>query len=447
MATVERTVSIPPDCGAAASAAGFSAMASRMVGSSILAIANEIRALRERGVEVADMTVGDFAPSEFPIPGRLQEELQRALARGETNYPPAAGLTELRAAIRDHVRRTQGLDYPLEGVAVTGGARPGLYATYRLLTDPGDLVVFPVPSWNNHNYRDVCDVRARAVLCRPELAFQPSADIIEPELSEARLLVLNTPQNPSGGVMRPEEVERFGRLLVDENRRRARAGRKPLYLLFDQIYRALVFPGSEHYSPVQLVPECAPYVIHVDGISKFCAATGLRLGWILGPPEIVQKAVALLTHVGAWAPRLVQAAAAAFLRDGAAVAAWERDMMGRVAERLDALHEGLAGLQREGLPVTAIAPQGAIYMSVRFALAGRSPAGGAPLRGNEDVRSYLLSSAAFALVPFNAFGVPEDDEDGWFRASVGAVSTAAIREAMPRLRRAVGALDHAPVRP
>lgn len=325
-------------------------------------------------------------------------------------------------------------------LTITGGGRPALYSAYRLLTDPGDTVLYPVPSWNNQNYRDVCRLQARVVKCRPENAFQPTADEIEPHLRGARLLVLNTPQNPSGGVMPRAEVQRFGQLLVAENRRRQGSGEKPLYLLFDQLYRALVFPGQAHYSPVQLVPECAPYVVHVDGISKFCAATGLRVAWMFAPPPIARKAVALLTHVGAWAPRLAQQATAAFLEDAAAIAAWEGDMIGRVQQRLDALYAGVSALRREGLPIDAIAPQGAIYMSLRFPLAGRTTPAGKPLRHNEDIRSYLTTEAAFALVPFSAFGVAESEEDGWFRASVGAVSVAAIEEAMPRLRRALAAL-------
>ncbi len=412
-------------------------MARRMQPSAILVVAGEVRALQEEGIPVADMTVGDFSPAEFPIPAVLRRSIGEALAAGETNYPPPAGLISLRVAIQAHLRRTQGLAYPLESILVMGGARPALYAAYRLLTDPGDTVLYPAPSWNNQNYRDLCDLQERVVVCRPENAFQPTAELLAPHLPAARLLVLNTPQNPSGGVMPAAEVERFGRLLVAENRRRARTGEKPLYLVLDQIYRALVFPGREHLSPVQVVPECAPWVIHVDGISKFCAATGLRVGWMVAPPAIAERAVALLTHVGAWAPRLAQAATADFLQDGAAVAAWEEEMLGRVRERIDLLHTGLGALRDAGLPLEFIEPQGAIYMSVRFALQGRRTPDGTVLASTEDIRRYLLREAAFAVVPFSAFGVPEEEEDGWCRVSVGAVGPADIQAALPRLRRAL----------
>jgi len=434
-------IRIPTDCGADVARRGFSHMASSMVGSSILKIANEIRALQERDIEVADLTVGDFAPAQFPVPEALGRYLIEAIEEGCTNYPPSAGEMELRLAVKEHMMATQNLDYPVEGIAIVSGGRPSLFSTYALLVDPGELVLFPVPSWNNHNYRDTCQVRVRGIQTRKEDAFQPTVDLLAPHARDARLLVLNTPQNPSGGVMPRDEVQRFGEFLVEENDRRKQSGEKPLYLLYDQIYSLLAFPGYDHYSPVQLVPECAPYVIHADGISKGFCATGLRCGWLVGPPAVVRKVIALGTHVGAWAPRPVQVATARFLRDKAAMSAWRSNLIGRVRTSLDAMHDGIQQLKADGLPVDSIEPQGAIYLSIQLRLVGKTTPGGHVLANNEDVREYLLQDAAFGLVPFNAFGVEEEDEDGWFRASIGAVSVEEIHECIPRVRRAVEALS------
>lgn len=440
MEQTQDMIRIPNDCGNDVANRGLSHMASSMVGSSILKIANEIRALRERGIEVADMTVGDFAPDKFPIPERMGRYLGLAVRDGATNYPPSAGEHDLRTAVKEYIMETQGLDYPMDGIAIVSGGRPSLYATYRLLVDPGELVLFPTPSWNNHNYRDCCQVRVRGVQAHKDNSFQPTVDLLAPHAKEARLLVLNTPQNPSGGVMPREEVERFGNFLVEENERRLRDHEKPLYLLYDQIYSLLTFSGHEHYSPVQLVPECAPYVIHADGISKGFCATGLRLGWLVGPPAVVRKAVALGTHVGAWAPRPVQVATARFLRDKPALKEWRKDLIGRVRASLDVMHGGIQQMKTDGLPVDSIEPQGAIYLSLQFRLKGKRTPGGHVLEHNEDIREYLLQDAAFGLVPFSAFGVEEEDEDGWFRASIGAVSREDILEALPRVRRALEVL-------
>ncbi|MBT3341212.1 MAG: aminotransferase class I/II-fold pyridoxal phosphate-dependent enzyme [Planctomycetes bacterium] len=431
---------VSPNFTAGDSASGLSLMAKRMVGSSILKIAWEIRAIKEQGVPLADMTVGDFSPEQFPLPDALRDAITNAMNQGLTNYPPPNGMPELREAIQAHIRRTQNLDYPLDAITVVSGGRPSLYATYRLLVDPGELVLFPTPSWNNHNYRDVCDVRVRAVPCGPETAFQPTAAAMEPHLGGARLLVLNTPQNPSGGVMAKEEVEAFGHLLVRENTARAQRSEKPLYLLFDQIYSSMTFDGHRHYSPVELVPDCAPWVVHSDGISKGFCATGLRLGWFFGPPSIIGKAVALLTHVGAWAPKPVQLGTANFLNQTDAVAAWDADLARRIRERLQILSDGMAALKKSGFDVDYIEPQGAIYMSLRFPLIGRTTPEGHTLKDHEDIRSYLLHAAGVALVPFDAFGVEEADGGGWFRASVGAASIDELNAAFPRLHDALAAL-------
>jgi len=415
-------------------------MANAMSGSSILNIANEIRELLGRGVDVANLTVGDFSPSEFPIPTRLTQELLSAVGEGDTNYPPSAGVWDLRDAVRNYIRRTQGLDYPLEGVAIVSGGRPTLYSTFRLLTDPGDKVVFPVPSWNNHNYQDTSQVRSISVQCHREDAFQPTIDILRPHLEDARLFVLNSPQNPSGGVMPRQRIAEFGEYLVQENERRKNIGAPPLYLLFDQIYQSLVFEGHEHVSPVEVVPACAPYVIHADGISKGFAATGLRCGWAFGPPPVIEKVVALGTHCGTWAPKPVQQATAQFLRDSTAVDSWNREMIQSVRERLECLSEVMGDLKNAGHPIDSIDPQGAIYLSVRFGLKDYVTKDGKELTNNEDIRSWLLQECSFALVPFSAFGVEPNQEDGWFRASIGAVSCDDLKAAGPRLLQALDSL-------
>jgi aspartate aminotransferase len=179
----------------------------------------------------------------------------------------------------------------------------------------------------------------------------------------------------------------------------------------------------------------ARYTIFVDGISKAFAATGVRVGWGVGPKAVIAAMRDILGHVGAWAPRAEQVATAELLRNDAALDAFVHTHKAGLQARLDALHEGFARMTRAGLPVRDIPPQGAIYLSVQFDLVGRRG-----LRTNDDVRKYLLEEAGFAVVPFQAFGL--HGENGWFRLSVGAVSLRDIEEALPRveaaLRKAAG---------
>jgi len=415
-----------------------SAMASRLVGSEVLRIAGEVRALVAEGRPVCDLTVGDFSPRQFPIPDRLREGIRDALDRGETNYPPSDGLPELREAVRRLYARELGLDYPLESVLIAGGARPLIYCLYRTLVDPGDRVVYPVPSWNNNHYAHLNGAIGQPVFCRPESRFMPTREQLLPLLPGARLLCLNSPLNPAGTAIDRGLLEGISEAVVAENEARTRRGERPLYLMYDHIYWMLTFGGTEHLTPPRLVPEVARYTVFVDGISKAFAATGLRVGYAVGPTDLVGRMSAILGHMGAWGPRPEQVATAAFLDDAASLQEWTRGFRHRVESRLERLHRGLQALGARGLPVESVAPQGAIYLAARFHPFGRRTPDGVVLETNEQVRRYLLESAAFAIVPFQAFGAIE--EDGWFRLSVGAVGEGDIEAALPRLQAALEAL-------
>jgi len=409
---------------------GLCAMARGLVGSEILRIASEIRAATLAGQKIANFTVGDFSSREFPIPDRLREGTVKALAAGETNYPPSDGVLRLREAVREFWRERLQLEVPLESVVIAGGSRPVIYAAYRAVVEPGDTVVYPVPSWNNNHYCHLVGGKDVALETSPEDGFLPTAASLQPHLRGARLIALNTPLNPAGTVLSPADVKRIGEAVVAENRRRNRAGDRPLYLLYDQVYWMLTFGKARHETPVRAVPEMARYTIFVDGISKAFAATGLRVGWCVGPKAVIAAMRDILGHVGAWAPRPEQVATAELLRDPAALDAYLREHKGRLQERLDRLHEGFSRMAQAGLPVRDIPPQGAIYLSVQFDLVGRRG-----LRTNDDVRKYLLAEAGLAAVPFQAFGL--HGENGWFRLSVGAVSVRDIDEALPRVEAAL----------
>lgn len=262
--------------------------------------------------------------------------------------------------------------------------------------------------------------------------FFPTAEQVAPHLKSARLLVLNSPANPTGTVLAPEELRKLGELVLAENRHRAWRGRRPLYLLYDQVYWTLTFGSAvRHATPVGLLPDLAPYTILLDAISKSFCATGLRVGWGLMPPVIRSRMADILGHVGAWAPKPEQVATAAFLGRADEIGAFQAGMKQALKERLDLLHDGFSEMRAAGLPVYVVEPQGAIYLSVKIGLVGKQH-GGTPLRTNEDVRALLLREAGFGVVPFQAFGLKE--ESGWFRMSVGSVSIDDIRAVLPRVR-------------
>jgi len=412
-------------------------MAGGLIGSEILKIAADIRALVAGGADVCNLTVGDFSSAEFPIPRFLQDEIIRALQAGETNYPPSDGVLQLRQAVAAFYERWLGLSYPLEGILVTGGSRPGIYSTYTAIVDPGDTVIYPVPSWNNNHYVHMSGARGVPVVCSAESAFLPTRADLEPVIRGARLLAVNSPLNPCGTAFEAQALGEICDLVLEENARRG-PDERPLYVMYDQVYWMLTFPGTTHVDPVSLRPEMRDYTIFVDGISKAFAATGVRVGWTVGPADIIKRMAAILGHVGAWAPRAEQVATAHLLAATEEIERYHEGMRGAVQARLDALYEGITGLRDGGFPVSAIPPMGAIYLSARFELHGWRTPDGAALRTNEEIRRYLLDAAGLAVVPFQAFGMVEDT--GWFRLSVGAVSLGAIAAMFARLEPALRVL-------
>jgi aspartate aminotransferase len=416
-----------------------SEMAGGLIGSEILRIGGEIRALVASGRPVCNLTVGDFNARYFPVPSRLAEALQAALRGGATNYPPASGIPELRQAVAGFYERELGLRYPVESVLVVGGARPVIYCIFETLCDPGDRVVYPVPSWNNNHYAYMARTVGVPVVCRAEDRFLPTRKDLAPLLPGARLLCLNSPLNPSGTAFTREALLGICEAVLEENEGRAHRGERPLYVMYDHIYWMLCYGDTVHVTPPELLPEMARYTLFVDGISKGFAATGLRVGWGVGPVDVISRMSAVLGHLGAWAPHPEQVATAALLDDPEAIRDYEAGFHRELQRRLDLLHGGLQAMKGRGLPVDSIPPMGAIYLTARIHPFGRRVPGGGELRANDDVRRWLLESAGIGVVPFQAFGSIEDE--GWFRLSVGAVSVADIEAALPRLEEALRGLD------
>ena len=414
---------------------GLSGLARGVIGSEILRIASEIRALKAKGAAICNLTVGDFDPAFFPIPEALLAGTRDALAAGHTNYPPSDGVPQLREAVVRLYERELGLKYPVDAVLVAGGARPLLYGAYRTLIDPGDVALYPVPSWNNNHYSYLSGARSIEIPVSAANNFFPTADDLRPHVGVARMLCINSPLNPTGTAIDREELRRIATLVVEENERRKASKARPLYFVFDQVYWNLTFHGVVHDTPVALVPEVAPYTLLLDAISKSLCATGLRVGWGVMPPAVRKRMADILGHVGAWAPKAEQVAVANLLDAPEKIRDFQVTMKAHVKERLDALHDGIHAMKEEGLPVEAISPQGAIYLSAQFNLLGRKAPGGEVIRTNDDIRKLLLNHAGLAVVPFQAFGLKGDT--GWFRLSVGAVSMADIQQGLTRLREVI----------
>jgi len=426
MSTIDILNHMPTDSSRAAERTVTPTMAG-MQGSKILGIATQVRQLISQGQEICNLTVGDFRPSQFPVPSTLSEQVIRAYQESQTNYPPADGIAELKAAVAGMYERDLGLSYPSSAVCVGSGARPPLYATWRLLVRPGDRTVSFLPMWNVGYYAHLLQSDHQFISTSAENNFFPTVEQVERALPGTRLVAINSPLNPTGTVIGDDVLRGIAEAIVAENRRRV--SEPPVMLLFDQVYWMLTADGVTHKSPVQLVPEVAPYVIHIDAISKCFAATGLRVGWAVLPPYLQPKMRALIGHMGAWAARPEQQATAWLLSHPELVSSYMSEMKGRVMSRLNLLYNGIMSMKEAGLPVDAISPQGAIYLSLRVDLIGRG------FDSNEEIRQWLLQEARVAVVPFQAFDLPE--QNGWFRMSVGAVGLDELDSALARMSAAI----------
>ncbi len=416
-----------------------SLMAETLIASEIIKLAGEINEKIKQGEKIYNLTIGDFDPKVFPIPAELEEEIIKAYTEHETNYPPADGMLETRKAVANFLKEKEGVDYdPATEVLMSAGARPLIYAVYQTIVQPGDTVVFPVPSWNNNHYTHLSHAKKIEIKATPENHFMPTAADLKPHLKGAALVSLCSPLNPTGTTFSRKDLEEICELIIEENHSR-KEGEKPLYMLYDQIYWVLTYGDTEHYNPVSLIPEMKNYTIFIDGLSKAFAATGVRVGWSVGPARVIGKMKSILSHLGAWAAKAEQVATARYLNRKADVEKYLTRFKKEVHDRLDGFYDGFMALKSEGYKVDAIAPQAAIYLTVQFDLHGKKKADGTVLVNTKDITKYLLEEARVAIVPFSAFG--DDENSTWYRLSVGTCRLEEVKMVIESLRSALSKLS------
>ena len=416
-----------------------SKLAQNIIGSEIIKLAGEVNEKIKQGEHIFNLTIGDFNPKVFPIPAELKAAIVAEYENDQTNYPAADGMLELRTSVSRLLKERGDLDYKADEIVITGGARPAIYTIFKALVDEGDTVVFPVPSWNNNHYTYLNNAKPVLIETSPENNFMPTAAEIAPYIPEANLLALCSPLNPTGTVFKKSDLEAICDLVLAENANRKITGQKPLYVMYDQIYWPLTFGTVEHYNPVSLRPEMRNYTLFVDGISKSLAATGVRVGWTMGPKVITDKIKSILTHVGAWAPKAEQMATVTYLNDLGQYDKFLAAIKTQINDRLVGFYEGFRALKAEGHSVDAIAPEAAIYLTVQFSLHGKTTAEGKVLETTGDVTKYILDEAKVAIVPFSAFGASADSS--WYRLSVGTCKLEDVQGVIGNLRAALGKLS------
>jgi aspartate aminotransferase len=321
-------------------------------------------------------------------------------------------------------------------VLVASGARPAIYAVYRALVDDGDEVVFPVPSWNNDHYTQIVGARPVLVECDASTNFLPTASMLRPVIRNARLLALCSPVNPRA---RCSTRPRCATSVSWSSRRTSARRQRPAAVhALRPVYWMLTTAGVEPREPVSLVPQIAPYTVAVDAISKAFASTGLRVGWAVGPADIIKPMNDIIGHVRRWAPRPEQVATAKFMADDARSTRTSRRCVARRRAAWTPCTTASKRCRAQGLPVESVRPQGAIYVSARFALHGmQTPERRRPAHRRRRAR-LSAQRRGLAAVPFGAFGAPGDNGGSGYRSASCLVEQ--IEAMMPPLKRAIEAL-------
>ena len=416
----------------------LSYLSETLIGSEIVKLGGEIREKISQGQTIYNFTVGDFDPSIFPIPAELEELVIDAYRKHFTNYPAAEGNLDLRVAISQFIRHREELDYAPAEILVAAGGRPLIYSLFRAICDKGDKVIYAVPSWNNNHYVHFVGGEHVVVEATAESNFMPTAEEIRPHIKGATLLSLCSPQNPTGTTISKEELGLICDMVLEENASRGEREKK-LYVMYDQMYWHLTYGEIVHYNPVSLRPEMREYTIFIDAISKVFAATGMRVGWSMGPGSIINKMKAILTHVGAWAPMAEQKAVAQYLTQHENIDRYLEKFKKEIEVRLRDIYDGFRELKQAGFSVDAITPQAAIYLTIKVDLKGKTTPQGKKLENQSDVTAYILDEASLAVVPFYAFGASRSS--AWYRLSVGTCKREDIKNMLQKLRQALEKLQ------
>src|SRR6185369_11718314 len=388
----------------------ISARVSAIAESATLAVDTKAKALRAAGRPVIGFGAGE---PDFPTPGYIVEAAQRACAEPRFHkYTPAAGLPELREAVAAKTARDSRYQVSASQVLITNGGKQAVFEAFATLLDPGDEVLLPTPYWTT--YPEVIALAGGVpvpVMTDERSGYRASAADLEAACtSRTKMLVFVSPSNPTGAVYPPGQVAEIGQW----------AAERGLWVATDEIYEHLVYGEARFASIPVAAPEIADRCVVLNGVAKTYAMTGWRVGWMIGPKDVIGAAANLQSHATSNVCNVAQAAAlTAVSGDLSAVA--------EMRAAFDRRRQTMARMLNEIPGMICPEPQGAFYCypSVK-GLLGTEIAGQRPQTSAELAR-LILDEAEVAVVPGEAFGTP-----GYFRLSC-ALGDADLEEGISRM--------------
>ena len=392
----------------------ISSRVSAIAESATLAVDSKAKALKAAGRPVIGFGAGE---PDFPTPGYIVAAAQRACAEPRFHkYTPTPGLPELREAVAAKTARDSGYQVAASQVLITNGGKHAVYQTFATLLDPGDEVLLPTPYWTT--YPEVIELAGGVpvmVLADERTGYRVSvADLEAARTDQTKVLLFVSPSNPTGAVYSPEQVAEIGWWAAEHG----------LWVITDEIYEHLVYGSAEHLSIATAAPRLGDRVVIVNGVAKTYAMTGWRVGWMIGPPDVIKAATNLQSHSTSNVANVSQAAAVAALTgDLSAV-----DEMRRAFDR----RRGLIVSALNDIPgIVCPEPEGAFYAypSVKGLL--NVPIHGRTAASSAELADLILDEAEVAIVPGEAFGT-----NGYLRFSY-ALGDADISEGVGRIAKLV----------
>lgn len=357
--------------------------------SATLAITAKAKSLKAAGEPVIGFGAGE---PDFPTPAHIVEAAVAACNDPVNHkYSPAGGLPVLKEAVAAKTLRDSGVEVDPAQVLITNGGKHAVYNTFETLLNPGDEVLVPTPYWTT--YPEPISLAGATTVEVPttiESGFQVTVDQLEAASTpNTKALLFVSPSNPTGAVYPRDQIEAIGKWALD----------KGIWVVTDEIYEHLVYDDNEHHSILKLVPELADRSVILNGVAKTFAMTGWRVGWMIGPTDLIKAATNLQSHATSNVNNVAQRAALAAV-SGPLDAVEE--MRGHFDRRRQLMFNLLSGI--DGVEV--LSPQGAFYAFPSFeGVLGREIAGSTP-SSTVELAAVILDQAKVAIVPGEAFGSP-----------------------------------------
>ena len=378
--------------------------------SATLGMAAKAAALKAKGVDVISFATGE---PDFGTPVMIKDAAKASLDHGDTKYAPSAGIPELREAIVAKMKRDNDLTYAPEEISVSCGAKQAIANTLLALVDDGDEVIVPAPYWVSYPPQVKLAGGKPVIVDTTASAMKLTSDMLANACSDkTKVLILNSPSNPTGVVYTKDELAALAAVCRENN----------IVVISDEIYEHLIYDGKQHTSIVNAEPAMRSHTLIINGVSKSYAMTGWRLGWAAGPQEIITKLNQLASQQTTSPATFVQHAAVAALEG-------PLDDIERMRAALEERRNHMHALLNNINGVAASRPDGTFYIFANMSPFIGQTLGDTHITDDLVLAEFLLTEAHVATVAGTPFGAP-----GFIRSSF-ATSREAIEEGVSRIKR------------